>query len=134
LSDILFAAYPVPATTQFELSDWGRQLQDACVSIVKGTYETLREVVSRGELEEHFGRAFVQQLEVQVLQRQQLLRSLSIRGQVVEHPVPAAAAEATEKGAEHSVSGEQQMGISAVANLYAQQHRAVARGSARSMW
>jgi hypothetical protein len=73
----------------------------------------LREVASRGELEEHFGQASVQQLEVQVLQRQRILRSLSIRGQVVEHPVPEAAAKAAEKGAEDSVSGEQQMGTSA---------------------
>jgi hypothetical protein len=76
------------------------------VSFVRDTYETLREVASRGVLEEHFGQAFVQQLEEQVLQRQRTLRSLSIRGQVVAHPVPEAAAQDTETGAQASVSGE----------------------------
>lgn len=78
--------------------------------MVKDTYETLRDVTSRAELEEHFGQAFVQQLELQVLQRQQLLRSLSIRGQVAEHAppvlqvVPAAAAEEQGQASQVEVS------------------------------
>jgi hypothetical protein len=69
---------------QFEATDWARELQEACITFVRDTYETLREVASRAELEEHFGQALVQHLELQVLQRQRTLRSLSIRGHVVE--------------------------------------------------
>ncbi|WIA17349.1 hypothetical protein OEZ85_014212 [Tetradesmus obliquus] len=95
---------------QFEVTDWGRELQEACITFVKDTYETLRDITSRAELEEHFGQAFVQQLELQVLQRQQLLRSLSIRGQVAEHAppvlqvVPAAAAEEQGQASQVEVS------------------------------
>lgn len=82
----------------------------------------MRDVTSRAELEEHFGQAFVQQLELQVLQRQQLLRSLSIRGQVAEHAppvlqvVPAAAAEEQGQASqvEVSVSGEHGAALAAM--------------------
>lgn len=71
---------------QFSPTDWSRELQGICTAFVRDSYETLKDVQDTAVLQHCFGTELLQQLEQQSLERQQLLRSLKIRGHVLEQP------------------------------------------------